>query len=83
MGLAPLEVMVAWVVPYERGEECSFCSSSVEPILKRYSQYDGFSYKKSTQKMIHVLVKGTNKSLKLHLKPDQPECKSGEQQLEH
>lgn len=43
VGLAPLEVMVAWVVPYEREPECSFCSSSVEPILERFN--DGFNIK--------------------------------------
>jgi hypothetical protein len=33
--------------------------------------------------MLLVPVKGTNKSFKLRLIVDQPECKSEEQQLEH
>lgn len=40
-------------------------------------------YKMSTRKMIYMLEKESNKSLKPHLILEQPECKSEEQQLEH
>ena len=30
-------------MPYEKEPECSFCSSSVEPILERFN--DGFNIK--------------------------------------
>jgi len=64
--LVPLEVMEVWAVPYEMEQGCSFCSSSAEPALEWYNQYDYYlssvRYKTSCQKRLQVIEKETNQS---------------------